>query len=129
MPVKVLLVDDSPTVRNAIRFHLMAFGCRNFCEAANGAQALELARKERPNLVMLDLMMPEAGGISAHEVFEKLRMELPDAAIVIVSSIPHENVRSDYLKGGATAYIVKPFTKFSFEQARHRLRRVFAEFR
>jgi two-component system, chemotaxis family, chemotaxis protein CheY len=123
------LVDDSPTVRNAIRFHLIAFGCRNFIEASDGAQALELARKEHPNLIMLDLMMPESGGITSQEVFEKLRTELPDAAIVIVSSIPHENVKSDYMKSGATAYIVKPFTKFSFEQARHRLRRIFEEFR
>jgi CheY-like chemotaxis protein len=128
MPVKALLVDDSPTVRKAIRYQLMAFGCRYFSEAENGAQALDLARKERPNLVTLDLMMPQLGGINSQEVFEKLRMELPHTAIIIVSSIPYVNVQSDYTGSGAIAYIVKPFTKFSFEPVRHRLRRLFEEF-
>src|SRR5208283_4805345 len=129
MPVKALLVDDSPTVRKAIRYQLMTFGCRNFSEADNGAQALELLRKERPNLVTLDLMMPSLGGITSQQVFEKIRQEFPDTAIVIISSIPHEKVQSEYLEGGALAYIVKPFTRFSFERARNKLRRSFEEFR
>lgn len=128
MPVKALLVDDSPTVRKAIRYQLMVYGCRDFSEAGNAAQALELLRKERHNLVTLDLMMPTHEGLTSEQLFEKIRQELPRTAILVISSIPHEKVQSEYAEGGAIAYIVKPFTRFSFEPARHKLRRIFDEF-
>jgi CheY-like chemotaxis protein len=128
MPVKALLVDDSPTVRKAIRYQLMVYGCRDFSEAENATQALEMLRQERYNLVTLDLMMPDVGGMTSEQVFEKIRREFPRIAILIVSSIPHEKVRSEYVEGGALAYIVKPFSRFSFEPARHKLRRLFEEF-
>ncbi len=128
MPVKALLVDDSPTVRKAIRYQLMVYGCRDFSEADNGAQALEMLRKERHNLVTLDLMMPAPGGITSERLFEKIRQEFPHTAILIISSIPHDKVKSEYVDGGAIAYIIKPFTRFSFEPARNKLRRIFEEF-
>jgi CheY-like chemotaxis protein len=129
MPVKALLVDDSPTVRQAIRYHLMVYGCRHFSEADNAGKALVLLRKERHELVTFDLMMPTLGGISSEEAFAQMRRELPDTAIVVISSIPYDKVKSEYLNRGALAYVVKPVTKFSFEPARQRLRRLFEEFR
>lgn len=129
MPFKALLVDDSATARKAIRYQLMMHGCRDFSEADNAAQALELLRKEHYDLVTLDLMMPAANGPTSEEAFEQIRREFPHIAVVIISSIPHETVKLAYIGGGALAYIVKPFTKFSFEPARHKLRRLFAEFR
>jgi CheY-like chemotaxis protein len=129
MSFKSLLVDDSPTVRKAIRYHLMLYGCRHFSEADNAGQALELLRIERHELVTLDLMMPTLGGISSEEAFAQMRREFPDSAIVVISSIPYEKIKSQYLEGGALAYVVKPVTRFSFEPARQRLRRRFEEFR
>ena len=128
MSIKTLLVDDSATVRQAIRYHLLAHGCTNFAEAENAAQALELLRKEHYDLVTLDLMMPTLGGVTSDALFQTIRQEFPRTAVLIISSIPYEKVRSEYLGGGALAYIVKPFTRFSFEPARNKLRRLFHEF-
>jgi CheY-like chemotaxis protein len=127
--MKTLVVDDSPTVRQAIRFHLIGYGFTQFSEAENAAQALALLAKEHFNLVTLDLMMPTLGGITSDELFQRIRRDYPNLPIVIISSIPYEKVKSQYVEAGAIAYIVKPFTKFSFEPARHRLRRLFDEFR
>ncbi|HZY59891.1 MAG TPA: response regulator [Candidatus Binataceae bacterium] len=129
MPLKTLLVDDSPTVRKAIRYHLMAYGCQDFSEADNAGQALELLRKEHHDLVTFDLMMPTLGGTSSEQAFAQMRREFPETAIVIISSIPYDKVKSEYINGGALAYVVKPLTRFSFEPARQRLRRLFEEFR
>jgi two-component system chemotaxis response regulator CheY len=129
MPVKVLLVDDSPTTRRAIRYQLMDYGCRNFSEAENGAQALELLRHQYHDLITLDLMMPSLTSIATEQVFKKIREEFPDAAILIISSIPYEKIKSEYLDAGAVAYIVKPFTRLSFHPALHKLRQLFEEFR
>jgi CheY-like chemotaxis protein len=129
MPINVLVIDDSPTVRQAIRFQLTSHGCRHFSEAANASQALDLIDKEHFDLVTLDLMMPALGGVTSEELFDKIRLKSPNAAIIVISSIPYDKVKSGYIEKGALAYIVKPLTKFSFEPARHRLRRIFAEFR
>jgi AmiR/NasT family two-component response regulator len=74
-------------------------------------------------------MMPALDGTTSEEAFEKIRQGFPDTAVIIISSIPYERIKSTYIGGGALAYIVKPFTKFSFEPARHKLRRLFEEFR
>jgi CheY-like chemotaxis protein len=129
MPINVLVIDDSPTVRQAIRFQLMSHGCRQFSEAESAAQALELLDREDFNLVTLDLMMPALHGVTSEKVFETIREKYPRTAILVISAIPYDRVKSEYIDKGALAYIVKPLTRFSFEPARHRLRRVFAEFR
>lgn len=127
--LKILLVDDSATVRKAIRYQLMALGCRDFSEADHPSQALELLLKERHQLVTLDLMMPTFGGISTDEAFAAMREECPDTAIVIITSIPFEKFKLNYLQKGALAYVVKPFTKFAFEELRRTLGRIFVQFR
>lgn len=126
--VNTLLVDDSPTVRKAIRYQFMAYGCRNFDEAESAFQALELMKKVSYQVVTYDLMMPLVGGISSEDAFAVMRREFTATAIVIISSIPYEKLKSEYLLKGATAYVVKPFTRFSFEHARRRLGRLFEQF-
>jgi two-component system chemotaxis response regulator CheY len=127
--MKALVIDDSSTARQAIRFQLMAYKFNQFDEAENAARAMELLRNERYQLITLDLMMPTPGGITSDEVFQKIRQTQPDTPVLIVSSIPYEAVKSQYIEAGAIAYIVKPFTKFSFEAARYRLRRLYDQFR
>ena len=102
----------SGAVPEAIRYQLMAHGCRNFSEAENPAQALDWVSREHYELVTLDLMMPTLGGISSEDAFATIRQDFPETAIVVISSIPHEKVKADYLENGALAYVVKPFTKY-----------------
>jgi two-component system, chemotaxis family, chemotaxis protein CheY len=127
--LKILLVDDSATVRKVIRYQLMVHGCRDFSEADHPSQALELLVKERHQLVTMDLMMPTFGGISTEEAFAAMRGECPDTAIVIVTSMAYEKLKLHYLQKGALAYVVKPFTRFAFEELRRKLGPIFAQFR
>lgn len=127
MAVRLLIVDDSPVARRVIRHHLEQFGCKTVGEAENGAQALALYRRLRPQLVTLDLMMPAVSGIDSLATFRAMREEDPRAVIIVVSMVPYEHTRNLFMREGALGYIVKPFNKYSFEQVRLRLARVFPE--
>jgi two-component system, chemotaxis family, chemotaxis protein CheY len=128
MPLRALVVDDSPVVRKAIRYHLAVYGVKAISEAENAFQALALFREHAPNLVILDLMMPESKGTSSRMLFDAIKKESPNTAIVIVSSIPWEKIRATFASEGALDYIVKPFNQFSFDHARRKLSRIFPEF-
>lgn len=127
MAVRGLIVDDSPIARRVIRQHLMKGGIMVVGEAENAQQALKLFRELRPQVVTLDVMMPEVGGVDSRAAFQTMKNEDPDVAIVLVSALPFEKTRETFLREGALAYIVKPFTQYSFEPVRQRLARVFPE--
>jgi two-component system, chemotaxis family, chemotaxis protein CheY len=128
MSVRALVVDDSPVVRKAIRYQLAIYGIRAIDEAENALGALALFREHAPNLVILDLMMPESQGIGSRELFDTTKKEAPDAAIIIASSIPYEKVRGTFMGDGALDYIVKPFNQYSFDRARRKLSGIFPVF-
>jgi DNA-binding response OmpR family regulator len=128
MAVRALVVDDSPVVRKAFRYHLAIYGVRGIDEAENAFQGLALFREHAPNLVILDLMMPESNGITSRELFDAIKRESPTTPIIIVSSIPYEKVRATFVGEGALDFIVKPFNQFSFDRARRKLSAIFPEF-
>jgi DNA-binding response OmpR family regulator len=128
MSVRALIVDDSPVVRVVIRYHLAIYGVRGIDEAENAFQALGLFREKTPNLTILDLMMPESKGMGSRELFDTIKREAPNTAILIVSAIPYEKVRETFVSDGALDYIVKPFNQTSFDRARRKLGRIFPEF-
>jgi two-component system chemotaxis response regulator CheY len=127
VPVEALIIDDSPVARRIIRHHLEQLGCKVIGEAENAAVALKLFRAHKPQLVTLDLIMPAVDGVDAAQAFRAMKKENPSAEIVIVSAVPFEKTRRTMAQEGALAYIIKPFNKFSFEQARMRLLRAFPE--
>lgn len=110
-----------------IRHHLERFGCVVVAEAESPAQALKLFREHKPNLVSLDVMMPQVGGVDSATAFRAMRKESPDTAIVVVSVLPFVKTRDAFLKEGALAYVVKPFNAMSVEQIRLKLVRAFPE--
>jgi two-component system chemotaxis response regulator CheY len=120
-----LIIDDSPFARKIIRHHLVKLGFRVVGEAENAVQGLRLFRELKPKLVTLDVMMPEREGIGSLAVFRTIRKEAPDAVMVVVSAIPFEKTRDTFLNEGATAYVIKPFSQFSFEPVRQKLQRIF----
>jgi CheY-like chemotaxis protein len=128
MFVRALLVDDSPVVRKVIRYHMAIYGVRTISEAENPFQALALSRATMPNLVFLDLMMPETNGLDSRALFDTIKREAPETPIIVVTSIPYEKVRATFTRDGALAYIVKPFNQISFDYARRKLGRIFSEF-
>ncbi len=127
MAITALVVDDSAAARQVIGYHLRQAGCTIAGEAANAADALELLRELKPNILCLDLMMPTKDDIDSLAVVRTLKKEAPETAIIVISVIPSEKTRQDYLKEGVFAYIVKPFNDFALKAIRHRLKRTFPE--
>jgi two-component system chemotaxis response regulator CheY len=125
--VKVLIVDDSPFARKVIHHHLEQYGCTVVGEADNGAQAVRMFKELEPDLVTLDVMMPAVEGVDSLKAFRAIREENPNASILIVSAIPFEKTRDTFMEEGALGYVIKPFTRYSFDQVRMRLSRVFPE--
>ena len=127
MAVEALIIDDSPVARQMIRHHLELLGCTVIGEAENPAFGLKFFRERKPQLVTLDLIMPAVNGVDALAAFRAMREENPSAKIVVVSAVPFEKTRRTMMEEGALAYVIKPFNKFSFQQARMRLLRAFPE--
>ena len=126
MSVPALIIDDSPFARKILRHHLTKLGFKVVGEAETAAQGLKLFRDLKPKLVTLDVMMPERDGIDSLAALRTMRKEAPDiAVVVVVSAVPFEKTRDTFLKEGAMAYVIKPFSQFSFEPVRQKLHRAF----
>lgn len=126
MAISALIIDDSPFARKIIRHHLSKFGCKIVGEAESAAQGLKLFRELKPDLVTLDVMMPELEGVESLAAFRTMRKEAPERQIVVISVLPFEKTQETFLREGALAYVVKPFNQFSFEPVRQKLMRIFA---
>ncbi|MHB8792329.1 MAG: response regulator [Thermoleophilia bacterium] len=102
---KILVVDDEASVRNLVRSYLIREGF-DVIEAENGADALKLARTGHPDLVVLDLMIPEVDGL---EVCRILRSEM-DVFILMLTARTEETDKLLGLGLGADDYMTKPFS-------------------
>lgn len=102
---KILIVDDEANVRQLVRSYLGKEGYQ-VLEAADGASALTLARREKPDLVVLDLMLPEVDGL---EVARILRGE-SDVFILMLTARTEESDKLIGLGIGADDYLTKPFS-------------------
>ena len=100
----VLICDDEPSLRELIRISLD--GPYEFVEADDGEESLELARRVRPDVVILDMMMPRRTGL---EVLNVLRQEedLADTRVIVLTAQP--GTREQALRAGADVVMVKPF--------------------
>ena len=104
--VRVLVVDDDPTVAEVVATYLRRAGI-DVDLAADGVTALAVAGRARPDLVVLDLMLP---GLSGLEVCSRLREQRPDLPIVMLTALGEESDRVLGLEHGADDYLVKPFS-------------------
>jgi two-component system, OmpR family, phosphate regulon response regulator PhoB len=104
----VLVVDDEPHIVALVAYHLAKAGYR-VTTAINGSDALALANRERPALIVLDLMLP---GISGFEVLKKLRGRdhTRDVAVLMLTARRDEPDRIEGLSLGADDYLTKPFS-------------------
>ena len=105
---RILLVDDEPDIAALIAYHMLKAGYR-ISAASGGAEAIAMARHERPALIVLDLMLP---GISGYDVLQTLRGEAPtrDIAIILLTARQEEQDRIRGLSLGADDYLTKPFS-------------------
>lgn len=129
MLVKALIADDSLFIRDTVRHHLERFGCRVAGEADNASQAIRLFRTLKPDVVTLDVVMPQVGGIDSLQALKKMMQEDPRVKIIVVSGMPFDETRDAFMREGAVDYVIKPFNSFSFEQVRRKLEKFFPELR
>ncbi len=104
---RLLLVEDDPTLRQALAFNLSREGY-DVATAANGEAALEAARSELLDLILLDVMLP---GMSGIEVLRVLRRDGVTTPVIILSAKGDEIDRVVGLKIGADDYVAKPFSR------------------
>ena len=104
-PIRVLVADDTATVRLLIRRTLEASKAFEVVgEAADGAQAVDMAASLQPDMVLLDLSMPVLGGI---EAIPRIRRCAPEAQVVVLSGFTPEHMRSKAVEMGAAAFMEK----------------------
>ncbi|MFX0145976.1 MAG: response regulator [Candidatus Hodarchaeota archaeon] len=104
---RVMIVDDAAFTRNMLKSIISKIEeIEVVGEAANGVEAISLYKKLNPDLVTMDLVMPEKGGIEATEEILKIN---PSALIVVVSALGQEALVLEAAKKGAKDFIQKPF--------------------
>ncbi len=112
--MKVLIVDDSADIRSLIRVILESKGHTVAGEAEDGPSALKAFAELRPELVLLDIIMP---GMSGVEVLEGIRKLDPEARVIMVTAVEQDRVNRRLLLLGASGIIYKPFAPGDFEKA------------
>ena len=104
-PTRILLADDHALVRRGVRLILdNEPGLTVVAEAADGAEAIEMAHRERPDLAILDIAMPRMTGLQAAR---ELSRALPDLRILILTMYDNEQFFFEALKVGASGYVLK----------------------
>jgi len=103
---RILVVDDEPSIREYETSLLTELG-HEVLTAADGAEALELARAKQPHLVLLDIMMPELSGI---EVCRQLRADprTRDIRVIVVSAVDAKRALEESIIAGADDFLAKP---------------------
>jgi len=104
-PIKVLIVDDHDMLREGLTSFLRAFpDLKMVGEAASGSEAIRLCRDLKPDVVLIDLIMPEMDGVTAIQV---IHQEIPDIHLVALSSFNDDSLVRAALRAGATGYLLK----------------------
>lgn len=106
MANRILIVDDAAFMRMMIRDILTKNGFEVVGEAQDGAQAIEKFKEVRPDLITMDITMPEMDGIAALKEIKKID---PSAKVIMCSAMGQQAMVIDAIQAGAKDFIVKPF--------------------
>ncbi len=106
MDKKIMIVDDAAFMRMMIKNSLTGNGYNNLIEAADGQIAFETYKAEKPDLVIMDITMPNMDGIQS---LKSIKNYDPNAMVVMCSAMGQEAMVVDAIRFGALDFIVKPF--------------------
>ena len=113
--IKVLVVDDQSVVREGVAAILsLQADIEVVGQAEDGIRAVELARKERPDVILLDMVMPRQGGV---ETTQQIKAILPNTHILVLTSFAESNRVYQAIKAGAQGYMLKDITRAQLLQA------------
>jgi two-component system chemotaxis response regulator CheY len=109
MSKKILIVDDALFMRESIKNMLInSSDIEVVGEAANGIEGVELYSRLRPDIVTMDITMPDMGGI---EALQKIREIDPEARVIMISAMGQEGMVKQSIISGAKTFVVKPFSE------------------
>ena len=114
MATTVLIVDDAVFMRTVLKKMLEESGYEVVGEASNGVEAISKAKDLKPDIVTLDITMPEMDGVTA---LPKILESSPDTKVIMCSAMGQQPMVVDAIKNGAKDFIVKPFQKARVLQA------------
>ena len=104
-PIRVMVVDDQAVVRSGLNAFLTAFDDLSLVgEANNGQEAVRLCDELKPHVVIMDLMMPEMGGVEATRI---IHARHPEVAVIVLTSFPDEGLVQKALQAGAISFLMK----------------------
>ena len=112
--MRLLIVDDSNMIRQAIDTWSSAHGHQVVGHARNGREALEMFESQRPDIVTLDITMPEMDGL---EALDRMIAIQPDARIIVISALASKEVAIEAIKKGAATFVQKPITEAELIEA------------
>ena len=104
--ISVLIVDDNDMTRETLRVILRSNDYNVIGEASDGDIALDMVTKLKPNIVLLDVIMPKVSGI---EALKSIRLVSTDVSILMVTANKDQETVTEAIKAGISGYIVKPF--------------------
>ncbi len=117
--LKILISDDSKLLRKKLREELEKLDCE-VIEAENGKEAVMRDLQDKPDGVILDIVMPEVGGIEALQVIKEVN---PDIPVIMLSSAGTPQKLMETLKLGALDFIQKPYTSAQIKRAVETIRK------
>ncbi|MBA3073198.1 MAG: response regulator transcription factor, partial [Anaerolineae bacterium] len=107
-PIRILIVDDHAMVRSGLRMFLMAFDDLDLVgEAVNGVEAVNLAAKLNPDIILMDLIMPNMDGLHATQ---KIHKKFPRIKIIALTSFTESQLIDDAFKAGISGFLYKDAT-------------------
>jgi two-component system chemotaxis response regulator CheY len=115
---KIMIIDDSVTIRQAIEKNLSNFPLEVVGMAGDGKTALELFRRTQPDVVTLDITMPELDGITVLEEIMKMKK---DVKVMVITALKDKATGLKAIQIGAKSYLVKPFTSEKLKTAFSRM--------
>ncbi|HVZ65649.1 MAG TPA: response regulator transcription factor [Lacunisphaera sp.] len=101
---KILIVDDEAHIRKFVGLVVRSLGSPKVIEAGDGAAAVEICARERPELVLLDVNMPRLDGL---QTLQALRQQDPECVVVMLTSLINRQTVEECLRLGATGYLRK----------------------
>lgn len=104
---RILIVDDAEFLRMRISKMLTSDG-HEVLEAENGLEAVEVYKKEKPDIVLMDVTMPEMDGLTA---LKEIKTFDPQAKVIMLTALGQESVVLEAIKTGAKDFVVKPFER------------------
>jgi DNA-binding NarL/FixJ family response regulator len=113
-PIRVMVVDDHPMWRDSVARDLAEAGCDVVAAVGEGAQAIRVAAAVRPDVVVLDLQLPDLSGV---EVIQGLRTAEPHARVLVLSASGEHHDVLETVKAGATGYLTKSAKREEFIDA------------